>query len=151
MTQTSSVRAFAIPPDYLNHLVMSQDRHHRTFRGNILMLASVGSAVSALLLILALSLVALLGLHNRLKRTADEVALIGACQLNASDRIGQMNNMVARCRQLTYAARKADELVGVYSPNWQELADQLLAEAREDAQSLEIERRSLQSLSIREA
>ena len=39
----------------------------------------------------------------------------------------------------------------MYSPNWQELADQLLAEAREDAQSLEIERRSLQSLSIREA
>ena len=130
---------------------MSQDRYRRTIRGNILMLASVSSAVSALLLIIALSLVALLGIHNRLKRTADEVALVGACQLNSSDRIGQMNNMVARCRQLTYASRKADELVAENCPNWQELADQLLNEARQDAKSLELERRNLQTLSISEA
>lgn len=130
---------------------MHQERYCRTIKGNLLVLASVSSVVSALLLIAALSLVGLLGIHNRLKRTADEIALVGACQLNASDRIGQMNNMVARCRQLTYASRQADDLAQENCPNWQGLADQLLQEARDDAKSLEVERQKLEALSIQEA
>lgn len=33
--------------------------------------------------------------RNRLQASANEIALVGARKLNANDRIGQMNNMVA--------------------------------------------------------
>jgi len=97
------------------------------------------------------SLVTVFLVQNQLQRLADQVALIGACQLNLDNRIGQMNNIVARCRQLVFASRQACELLSASDVDLSPLANQLLEEDRQNAQYLDKERIRLQLLSQRES
>lgn len=123
----------------------------RSQNGNMLILVSVFMAVAAIAVLLACSYGALFFEANRLQASADEIALAGARKLNENDRIGQMNNMVARCRQLVYCSR---EIVGEVDPSnerLKELAEQLLQESRESAQDLETERVYLAGLAKTEA
>lgn len=77
---------------------------------------------------------------NRLQTAADEIALAGAKKLNEHDRIGQMNNMLARSRQLVFNARHEHTKVSNEYVHLQGLADSEMEASREAAQMLESER-----------
>lgn len=117
----------------------------RSERGNMLILGVLGMTVVSLCLVVGYSFGGLYFLHNRIQSSADEIALAGARKLNEMDRIGQMNNMVARSRHLVYSSRQAlDQInnMGV-QPEARKLAQQLLDDARDGANQLEMERSNL--------
>lgn len=120
-------------------------------RGNVLILTCVVLAVVALCLVVGFSFCGLYFDHNRLQTSADEIALTGAKKLNERNRIGQMNNMIARCRQLVYASREDYKIVKKTFPGVEKIADQLLDEARQSALDLETERQKMRNVAEIEA
>ncbi len=117
----------------------------RNNRGNLLILTCVVLAIVALCLVVAFSFCGLYFAHNRLQTSADEIALTGAKKLNERNRIGQMNNMIARCRQLVYSSREDYKTVKKTFPVVEKVADQLLEEARQSALDLENERQKMRN------
>ncbi len=89
--------------------------------------------------------------HSELQKLADDLALSGACQLNEGNRIGQMNHLITRCRQLVLASEQTTESTIGSTQELQMLSQQLLDEAEQNAQLLEGERARLQKLSVAEA
>ena len=74
---------------------------------------------------------------------ADEASLSTAKVLNEGDRIGQMNNVVERCRELVYLSRtNNDKAQEPKNQLWVDLSAQLLAESRENAKLVEDERKN---------
>jgi hypothetical protein len=87
--------------------------------------------------------------QKRGQTDTDEIALNAAKLLNADDRIGQMNNVVERCRELVYVSRVNCNLAqGLATPLYQPLANQLLDEARAGAQLVEQERQNQKRLTV---
>lgn len=126
-------------------------RKRRLASGNLLVLSSVSFSVVAVAMIMGYSFASLFFVNNRLQSSADEIALAGAKKLNDKDRIGQMNNMIARCRQLVYSSRKdLDDTVKIF-PDLKDFAQPLLDEARDSAVLLEGERTHLSKLATAEA
>jgi hypothetical protein len=83
----------------------------------------------------------LLSQQKRGQTDADEVTLNVAKLMNGDDRVGQMNNVVERCRELVYASRANLTKAGNMStPLYQSLAQQLLDESRANSQIVENER-----------
>lgn len=119
--------------------------------GSVLVFTCVGLVLLAICLLIAYSFSGLYFVHNRLQTSADEIALTGAKKLNERNRIGQMNNMISRCRQLVYSSR--DDLNGVKEefPGVERIADQLLQESRESALELDRERKKMRDLAETEA
>lgn len=120
-------------------------------RGNVLILTCVMLAIVALCLVVAFSFCGLYFAHNRLQASADEIALTGAKKLNERNRIGQMNNMISRCRQLVYSSREDYSTVKKTFPKIERIADQLLREARQSALDLESERQKMRNVAELEA
>ncbi len=109
----------------------------------MLILGSVVMAIVGLGLLIGYSYGGLVFTHNRLQGSADEIALAGARKLNEGDRIGQMNNMIARSRQLVYYSRlQLDDSTDKY-PQLAKIAQQLLDESTETAAELESQRNKL--------
>lgn len=123
----------------------------RQSRGNMLVLSGIFVTVLALALIIASSFGSLYFVHNRLQTTADELALAGARKLNEQDRIGQMNNMIARSRQLVFDANESVDTANLSLHHLSGLADRLHTESREGAALLESERQKLHIISQNEA
>lgn len=123
----------------------------RNKRGNMLVLSSVFITVNAVGLVVASSFGTLFFVHNRLQATADELALEGAKKLNEQDRIGQMNNMIARSRQLVYDADDSNTDVQAHLNHLSEVSNILHEEAREGASLLSNERSKLLNISKLEA
>ncbi|MBC7999780.1 MAG: Tad domain-containing protein [Leptolyngbya sp.] len=123
----------------------------RKQRGNMIVLGSLVLGVVGMALMLGYSYGGLLFVHNRLQSTADEVALAGSRKLNDGDRIGQMNNMLARSRQLVFYSRQQLDDASEKYPQLQTIADELLQESREGAQELEGERKKLKVVAQSEA
>ena len=118
-------------------------RKRRHVRGNTLILVCGGLLLVAATLFTACLFANLLFVQNLLQRFCDDVALSAACALNESDRMGEMNNLVARCRQLVYSSRTTTETIQSTSPDLEVLATQILNEDRQHAQSLETARANL--------
>jgi hypothetical protein len=115
----------------------------RNSEGNVLILACFSFMAVGLTLIMAYSFCGLYWIHNRLQTSADEISLAGAKKLNDRDRIGQMNNMVARCRQLVHSSREDFVTTKQDYPELASFAEPLLDEARTSAAELETERQKL--------
>ncbi|CAN5187127.1 hypothetical protein BH10CYA1_BH10CYA1_41190 [soil metagenome] len=124
---------------------------HRNQRGNILILACFSFMALSLTLIMAYSFCGVYWLHNRLQTSADEISLAGAKKLNDRDRIGQMNNMVARCRQLVHSSRDDYDTTKKDYPDLASFAEPLLDEARTSAADLEQERKKMNAVAETEA
>ena len=120
-------------------------------KGNMLILSGVFLALLAVLVLVACSFGGLFFVFNRIQTTTDELALTGARKLNEQDRIGQMNNMIARCRQLVYDAHKSHTYAYEHAEQLNQLAEQLHDEAREGAILLEAERQKLRTVAVNEA
>ncbi len=123
----------------------------RTDSGNMLVLGSVVMALVGLMMMIGYSYGGLVFTHNRLQGSADEIALAGARKLNEGDRIGQMNNMIARSRQLVFESRLQRDKVATEYPQLVTIAQQLLDESRDTAIELEVERQHLKTLAQNEA
>ncbi|MBL8085118.1 MAG: hypothetical protein JNN26_21020 [Candidatus Obscuribacter sp.] len=120
-------------------------------RGSVLVLGSVVMGLLALAVLIGYSYGGLFFEHNRLQASANEIALAGARKFNEMDRIGQMNNMIARNRQLVFSGRQQlDECVSK-APGLKDLATQLLDESRDSAKTLESQRLQLAVVARKEA
>lgn len=117
----------------------------------MLILSGVFVSVNAIALLVASSFGSLYFVHNRLQTSADELALLGTSQLNLQDRIGQMNNMIARSRQLVNDADSSNTEAQNNLEHLSEITDQLHNEAREGALLLEQERVKLSQACTQDA
>ena len=123
----------------------------RNAKGNFLVLSSVCFAIACVALLMGYSFASLFFVNNRLQGSADEIAIAGAKKLNDKDRIGQLNNMTIRCRQLVYSSRKdLDDTIKIF-PDLKDFAEPLLDEARESAKTLSEERKKVAQLAQTEA
>jgi hypothetical protein len=114
-------------------------------------LAICGFALLALFILVGATFSTVLFEQNQLQKFADDIAMAGALQLNDADRLGQFNNLEARCRQLVYSSRQTSYQTGQNGPDVQGLAQDLLDEDRQAAKDLETERMRLQALAMQEA
>ncbi|MBY0551361.1 MAG: hypothetical protein K2W95_29035 [Candidatus Obscuribacterales bacterium] len=119
--------------------------------GNIIILCCVLFAMIALAIVVAYSFCSLYFVHNRLESSANEIALAGAKKLNEKDRLGQMNNMLVRCRQLVYSSRQDLEKTEKEFKDLESFARPLLDESRASAMYLETERKNLTETAKKEA
>jgi hypothetical protein len=121
--------------------------------GNMLILVSVAMTLVALGLLIAASFAGVFFAHNRLQTTADEIALAGARKLNEFNRLGQMNDLIARSRQLVFGVSKEYDQVRTESnnPAMEKFAQQLKDEAVDSAAFLDNERQVLADLAATEA
>ncbi|MCC6976819.1 MAG: Tad domain-containing protein [Candidatus Melainabacteria bacterium] len=125
--------------------------HGRNERGNMLILGSVVMAIVGLALLIGYSYGGLVFTHNRLQTSADEIALAGARKLNDCDRIGQMNNMIARSRQMVFYSREQlDEATNNY-PHLAAIASELLDDSKDMAIELEQQRKHLRNVALYES
>lgn len=123
----------------------------RQTRGNMLVLTCFMLTIFVFALVVAGSYGSLVFMQNRLRTSADEIALAGARKLNNMDRMGQMNNMIARSRQYVFASKKQLDAAAANYPHVSLLADRLHQEAREAANELESQRQYLRTLARNEA
>lgn len=119
--------------------------------GNMLVIVCVTVALVAVLILVIGSFGMVFFVKNRLQSAADEIALAGAKKLNENDRIGQMNNMLARSRQLVYSSRQNLHQVEAKYIHLEELTDEQLNDGRETAELLEEERKVLLTAAQKEA
>lgn len=118
----------------------------RNANGNILILVFLSFAIVCVLVIAAVSFGGLFFIHNRLQTSAEEIALAGAAKLNEYDRLGRMNNMVARCRQLVFSSRDDFDETGRKFKDLEPFAQTLFDESVQSARDLEAERQRLKTL-----
>lgn len=126
-------------------------KNGRNQNGNILVITCIAFALVAVSLMMAYSFAGLFFVNNRLQASADEIALAGAKKLNDRDRIGQMNNMVARCRQLVFSSRRDYENTKSVFPDLEDFAEPLLTEAQDSSYELDRERQRIAALAQAEA
>ncbi|MBX9691541.1 MAG: hypothetical protein K2Z81_04095 [Cyanobacteria bacterium] len=124
----------------------SRTRAARNYSGNMLAIASLSFAIAALAVLIGYSFAGLFFVNNRLQSSTDEIAIAGAKKLNEKDRIGQLNNMVVRCRQLVYSSREELDRTRDELPFMAPFAEPLLDEARDSANDLEQERQRVAKL-----
>ena len=125
----------------------------RNQKGNMLIFVTLAMSFLTLGLIIAGSFSGVLFAQSRLQSSADEISLAGARKLNEFNRLGQMNDMVARCRQLVYASNKQKEVIEGFhnDPLMEKLTQQLHEEAVQSAQTLDEERHKLALAASEEA
>lgn len=123
----------------------------RKSNGNVLVLVFAAFWVVAVAALIAYSYCGVFFASNRLQAFADEVALKAAQKLNDRDRIGQLNNMTARCRQLYYSTNEDYEKTRKDYPDLESFAKPLLDESRESALTLDAERKRVLQLAQSDA
>jgi hypothetical protein len=119
--------------------------------GGMSLLVILSFWMVAMAILAGLSFSSIFFFQSELQKLADDLSLAGACQLNEGNRIGQMNHLITRCRQLVLSSEQATESTIGSSPELQMLSQQLFDEAQQNAQQLEGERARLQKLSVTEA
>jgi len=131
--------------------MISGRKNRRNTDGNMMLLSVLGFGLLILFITIGTSFSMVLFVQNQVQRLADQVALTGACQLNDGNRLGQMNNLIGRSRQLVYASRQNTYLAVKASSDLQQLSQQFLDEDRQNAVALDQERGRLQALAVKEA
>lgn len=115
----------------------------RQQRGNLLVMTAIVGGLLFLVLAFGLLVSAFFFAQKRVQQQADRMAVSIAKRLNDGDRIGQINNLVERSRELVFVSRHnltdANERLEHIEP----LARQLLDESREGAQMVESERSTI--------
>lgn len=125
--------------------------NRRNRKGNMSILSIFCFGAVAVFVLLGASLSTTLFFRNQLQLFVDELARDGASKLNDLDRVGQINNLEVRCRQLIYSSREDSNKARASESDVNELASILLAEDRQTAKELENERNRLKALAINEA
>jgi hypothetical protein len=112
-------------------------------QGNMLTMVALCCGMALFACLVAFAFYMLMSQQKKGQTTADEASLSLARVLNDGDRIGQMNNVIERCRELVYTSRVNDDLAqDPKNTLWKDLSAQLLAESRENARLVEAERKN---------
>ena len=116
-------------------------------RGSMLSVTALIAGIGFFVCIVAFAGYMLLSQQKRGQTDADEVTLNVAKLMNGDDRVGQMNNVVERCRELVYVSRtNLNKSTSVPNGLYQSLAQQLLDESR--ANSLLVENERLNQINL---
>ncbi len=129
-------------------------RHsRRNQKGNMLIFLTLAMSFLSVGLAMAASFAGVYFTQSRLQSSADEIAIAGARKLNEFNRLGQMNDMVARCRQLVYSSNKqmSETEQNHNDLLMEKLTQQLNDEALQTAETLDTERRKLAETASAEA
>ncbi|MBX9686981.1 MAG: hypothetical protein K2X27_09780 [Candidatus Obscuribacterales bacterium] len=126
-------------------------RFLRNQKGNMLIFVTLAMSFLIMGMLIAGSFAGVFFAQSRLQSSANEIALFGARKLNEFNRLGQMNDMLARCRQLVFASHKQKEDAEQAHNDLllEKLTKQLDDEALDSAEKLESERHKL-ALAARE-
>jgi hypothetical protein len=129
-------------------MFIGKHRHSaRNQKGNMLVLGCFALTFSALLIVIGYSFAGMVFVQNHLKNSAEEIALSGAIKLNELDNVGQMDNMLARNRQLVYAQQVNNDTAQASGTQYvQNLASDLLDESKQSASIMEAERVKLKPI-----
>lgn len=118
-------------------------RRMRKSTGNMISMTALIGGLIILACVVAFCFYMLLAEQRRGQTQVDEVAMSMAKNLNTGDRVGQINNTVARSRELVYVSRMALNTVQQKNyEHWAPLAAQLCDEARNGAAIVERERQN---------
>jgi hypothetical protein len=110
-------------------------------RGSMLSVTALVGGILLFTCVVGFAGYMLLAQQKRGQTDSDEVALNVAKLMNGDDRVGQMNNVVERCRELVYVSRtNLNKANNMSSPLFQPLAQQLLDESRANSAIVENER-----------
>ena len=117
-------------------------RSYKSFRatGSALMLTVACCMSIASVFVIALTFLALSFVQNRLAVATENVSMLAAQSINAHDRVGQINNMVAAARQMVFNSRQTYIQAAAKHPEIAELSEQLLNESRAGARLVESEK-----------
>lgn len=117
----------------------------------VTMTALIGG-VLVVVLVVAFCFYMLLAEQNRGQSKVDKSAMQLAKDFNAGDRVGQINNMVARNRELVYVSRQSVDMASAKNlAAWGPLASYMLDEARSSAALVDKERKDQIKLSLKDA
>lgn len=112
-------------------------------RGSMILLSVMVIGIVIVIIVLGVGVMFLFSSHRKAQGETDSIALEAASILNAHDRAGQMNNLVARCRELVFTSRETYDDAAQNYRHLEPLARQLLDESRQSAHLVEDERQRL--------
>lgn len=118
---------------------------NRRIAGSMLLMVALVTCVLFVIIGFGLAIYLMVFQQKRSQNEADALALTLAQHLNFGDREGQMNNMIARCRELVYVSRQNHQTASEGYKHLEPLARQLLEESRQSAFLMESERKRLKS------
>lgn len=104
------------------------------------MLTAIVGGLLFLIMAVGLLVCAFFFAQKRVQQQADRMAVAVAKRLNAEDRIGQINNLVERARELVFVSRQNVSEANERLEHIEPLARQLLEESRSGALMVEDER-----------
>jgi hypothetical protein len=111
--------------------------------GNMILMSVMAVGIVIVVVLVGVGVTFLFSAQKKAQSQTDSVALQAASVLNAHDRAGQMNNLVARCRELVYTSRETYDDAATNLRHLEPLARQLLEESRKSAYLVENERERL--------
>jgi len=129
----------------------SQKRHSlRSNSGNMLSMVALLLGLFCFACLTSFGFYMLLSQQKNGQSGTDQYALTSANTLNAGDRIGQMNNVIERCRELVYVSRVNNDKAQIpMNKLYQALSAQLLDESRDNAKLVEEERKNQLKLCVK--
>ncbi len=118
--------------------------HYRR-RGNMLAMVALVGGIVVVILLAGFVLQMMFLSHQHERNYTDECALSLAHTLNERDRLGQMNTLVERSRELVYASRTAYQgcVADESDRNLEDLSRSLLDDSRSAAQFVELGRQNM--------
>ncbi|MBI4533032.1 MAG: hypothetical protein HY711_03715 [Candidatus Melainabacteria bacterium] len=116
---------------------------HRANHGNMFMLSVLAFGIIIVVFLAGFSVYLMFFSQSKAHSQSDQLALQVAHALNDQDEMGEMNNLVARCRELVFNSRKTHDAAHMYYQHLEPLANQLLEESRASACYVELERQRL--------
>lgn len=117
----------------------------------MIVLVSLSMGLIILVAIIGIIFNNLLFQNTRSQDKVDALALSLAQSINAGNRVGQINEMEDRCRELVYVSRQMNTACGPSECGYlQGLCDQLLIDARDGQRLVEAERQNQIALICRE-
>ncbi|MGH9550493.1 MAG: hypothetical protein ACRD3W_14020 [Terriglobales bacterium] len=120
----------------------------RNAKANMLSMTALVIGILILACVVAFAFYLLLAEQKRGQTQTDEAAMEIAKSLNELDRVGQLNNVVARNREFVFVSRQALDMTQSKNyQQWVQLANYLCDEARASNQLVEKERKNQIELS----
>ncbi len=122
----------------------------RREKGSLLTMTALLFGIVLLFCVVGFAFYTLLAQQKKGQATVDETTLNVVRLLNDGDHIGQMNNIVERCRELVYISRANDDKAQwPRNQLYRILSKQLLEESRENAKLVEEERKNQIKLCVK--
>jgi hypothetical protein len=136
-------RAAKITGNNMKNKPARQWQSYRQKQGSMLVLTMLLGCLLVFVFIVAFSFFLLLSENKKGRAQAELSAISLAKILNETDRVGQLNHVIARSRELVYLSRSCEaQASNAKLDNWEPLAHFLVDEARSGAILVEGERKN---------